>query len=180
MTGQRLLFRCSNNISLVFGLKTVARRATQPLVVQLIGINHIWLGSLIQSKRLVGPKRSWSAVQQFEYTRMLSGYRDSASNEICYCWGWGAPRLGGGGRKNGTEKGRASWNSCFFSLLPLVVLSVRVAASDEFSKGHLFQSCQPSVFLELSGKSVRLLFLETEFQKALKKQAVLYFQTKMH
>lgn len=57
----------------------------------------------------------------------------------------------------------------------------RAATSDEFIKGHLFQSCQPSdVLLELSSRSVRLFFLETEFQKALKKQAVLYFQNKMH
>lgn len=56
----------------------------------------------------------------------------------------------------------------------------RAATSDEFIKGHLFQSCQTSVLLELSSKSDRLFFLERGFQKALKKQAVLYFQNKMH
>lgn len=89
----------------------------------------------------------------FEYPKVFSGHRNSASNEICYCWGWGAHGRGGGG-KNGTEKGQTSGNSCFCCQLPLVVLSVRVATSDEVVKGLLLQSCQPSVFLELPSNSI--------------------------
>lgn len=126
---------------------------------------------LVQSKRLVVPKRSWSAMWHFEYPEVFSGCRTSVSIEIC----WGAPRLVERERKNDTEKGQSSGNSCFCCQLPLVVFCASVATSDEVIKGLFFQSCQPSVFLEQSSD-----YLETEFQKALEKQAVLDFQNMLH
>ena len=60
------------------------------------------------------------------------------------------------GRMALRKKWTGIWEFLLFPSAPLVALRLRVAASDEFPEGHLLQSCWPSVFLELSSKSVRL------------------------